>query len=831
MGTRTNTAMNFRTTYLLFGVLVGLLGLFLLTQLKTRPEAAVGYVLPSLHEPDVKTKDIDAVEIDRRSPKEEKLVFIRGENGWKLDKPAVRADGTTVDQLIDQVFRAGKEEKAVDLTSNLKQYGLETPSAVITLRKGADKTWTLTLGDESPGSKENALVYVTSSDSPKEVMAVRRTSLDYAFKNLNDFRARDLLSEGVLNFPEAVTHVKLQADKAEPVVLDKTAKGQWRFEKPAYGQADEGGDFVPAPGREENRQTGVRGLLTDLAGLRVEADADFVADDVTDLAKYGLEDGKPVWLRVEIKRKASGVTADADAKDKTVEAVLLVGNKTDDKGAKRYARLESERSVVAVPEAKLQTVIESATKPETLRNRDLVHLDAIKTDAINVQNGDGLIELRRAGISETWKLYQGNKLVSDADFSAVQDLMKDLNTKRQVKEFPDPAKSAEYGFDKPTAVVSVWVEGVAKDEKKDDKKEEKKDAQAPKLKSDKPTVKLTFGKKGNGLVYVRREADGETTVLAVADTLLTRVGQGQLAYRDRTLPSFSESADVAKLTLTRGNDTFVLQKEKKDDKSPSVWRFQEPKSLAGKAADAKAVDRILGELRRLRPEKLVADKPADLDRFGLKQPQAKAVVTVKKDDKKTEDHVYLFGKDTEGGLYAKLGSQDLVFIAPPRDMDAVLKGEIQDPTVFHFDANKVKGVTLAGWKNLGIGTITLELERAAGQGWTVKRPPDFSLDQSQADAFVKSLSDLAAVRFVSRNAEPKPAYQLDAKERAMLIEVTLDGEKAPLTLTVGAQDTKEKGYYAASSTLPRDVFLLPQARFEAMLTQGPKYFSKGTDKK
>src|SRR5262249_33809861 len=195
--------MNFRTTYVLFGVLISLLGLFLLTQLKKRPGVETAYVLPSLHEDNVKSKDITAIEIDRRRPKEEKLVFVRTDQGWRLDKPAVRADATVVDQLVDQILRAGKEENAVDLTSNLKQFGLEPPSAVITLKKGVDQKWTLSLGDESAGGKENALVYVTSSDAPKEVMAVRRTQIDSLFKSINELRARDLLSEGVLNFPEA----------------------------------------------------------------------------------------------------------------------------------------------------------------------------------------------------------------------------------------------------------------------------------------------------------------------------------------------------------------------------------------------------------------------------------------------------------------------------------------------------------------------------------------------------------------------------------------------------------------------------------------------------
>ena len=97
------------------------------------------------------------------------------------------------------------------------------------------------------------------------------------------------------------------------------------------------------------------------------------------------------------------------------------------------------------------------------------------------------------------------------------------------------------------------------DEKKD-KKGEKKDAE-PKLKDAKPTVKLTFGKKDNNVVYVRRETGSDKAIVAVPATLLAKVDQGRLAYLDRTLPSFSENADVSGLVLQRGGQTFDSAKE------------------------------------------------------------------------------------------------------------------------------------------------------------------------------------------------------------------------------------------------------------------------------
>jgi len=58
------------------------------------------------------------------------------------------------------------------------------------------------------------------------------------------------------------------------------------------------------------------------------------------------------------------------------------------------------------------------------------------------------------------------------------------------------------------------------------------------------------------------------------------------------------------------------------------------------------------------------------------------------------------------------------------------------------------------------------------------------------------------------------------------VELTVEGGKQPPTLTFGALDAEAKAYFAAASTLPNDVFLLPQSRFEKLATTGIKYFSK-----
>src|SRR5260370_39173889 len=88
--------MNFKTTYILFGVLMGTMGLFLLSQMfgkKSKEEYT--YVLPSLHDvvKPVKADAMDRVQIERFGPQAETLLFYRNEQGdWRLKQPGVRAE-------------------------------------------------------------------------------------------------------------------------------------------------------------------------------------------------------------------------------------------------------------------------------------------------------------------------------------------------------------------------------------------------------------------------------------------------------------------------------------------------------------------------------------------------------------------------------------------------------------------------------------------------------------------------------------------------------------------------------------------------------------------
>jgi hypothetical protein len=812
------------------------------------------YVLPSLHKDTknpVNPDYFDSIEIDRRRPKEEKLLFLKKDTGWEMEKPyPLHVDVNQVTTLIRQVVDARRESQS-DVVKNLKYYELDQPATVIILKKGADKEWKLNVGTQGPGSGSSGVVYVTSSDRPSEPLVVKRGDLDTLFKGIDDFRSKDLLEASAFN----TSYINLQEPKKEPVILDKGGDGIWHFEKPPFGEAALKGEGPPGLGSSSNQPksiTGVQDLLEAVGAIRVESNADFGPPDASDadLAKFGLEKGKPAYLRIEIKRTAGGLLGTGGEPKPTIQDALLVGNLVEAPGAKkagdkdekkpadqtpkRYVRLESERAVSKVDAKKFEGIVKVAGNPSALRNRNLVTVNKSDIDAINIQNAAGSFKIRGKLGKPNQRLFVGSGKPRNADDSAVRGLLDALTKDRLIKDFPDPAKEAEMGFDKPQAVVSLWANGIKEEEKKDDKKDEKKDKPEdkkdtdaePQLKDEKPTVKLTFGKKADNGVYVRREIGDQKLLAIVPDSVLTTVTQGPLAFQDKNLPSFSENATVEDVVLDRGSQVFDVAQEKKDDKSPAVWKLKKPDALAGRNADPQQMNKILAALRGLRPVKLVAEGPADLDKYGLKTPQVKATVKIKGADNKTEDWVYLFGKETEDktGVYAKQDKHDMIFVAP-QDVLTTLRGELQDPTIFQFESAKIKEVKITGWKAQQGFLITLDLERKGPGEWTVKAPPGFDLDNRQADQFVQYLSHLRAERFVVRQKGPQPEHKLGAQEAALHVEITVEGEKSPLTLTIGALDTKEKAYYAQASTVPGDVFLVSQVNFE-LVVSGPKYFSK-----
>ena len=307
-------------------------------------------------------------------------------------------------------------------------------------------------------------------------------------------------------------------------------------------------------------------------------------------------------------------------------------------------------------------------------------------------------------------------------------------------------------------------------------------------------------------------------------TVLDRVSEGKLSYFDHQLPTLPLGSDAVRIVLTRGNETLELERSKAADGAVS-WKIKAPKEMAGRTVEPGKLNRILHDFSSLVAEKLVADKVTDndLERFGLKTPSAKIVFGIEK-DKKPEEQTFLLGKETDDkqGYYAKSGTKDLVFVLRKAIWDD-LQGDLQDATVLHLDLSKVRGMKITGWQDVIGAPITLDLLRKSATDWQVKAPPDYKLDAAVAESFLAGLNGMKALRFVSPRGGPKPEQKFDLKDGGLQIVLTVDGEKEPITIQVGAKTAE--GWYVMCSKLPQEVFLVPLDRFEKVKSK-PAYFKK-----
>ncbi len=836
--------MNFKTTYILFGFLGGVFVLLALA-LFMDPGAvdSAAFIFPSMRsgKNTIQVDEIDRVEIDRKKPTAEKLVFELDPNTkrWNMTSPrATRADKFAIQEIVRQL-REAKPDPEADRPSNLAQWGLDDPSAVITLKKkDSEHSINLKLGNISPG-ETSAVVYALASDNSRSPIAIKKSLLDSVFKAQIAFREKDLLCPSVSD----IKSFQVEESGKKTVALAKSGESKWRYSIPAtYGEADYDGGENNDPLKVSG---GARGLLMNLSNLKVEykddKSNDFVTDENPDLNKYKLDATKDKVLQLSIERIEEG------DKISSPKLIVALAEKVGENKDKYYAMVDDgKKEVVRIGTGVIEPFLRLIADPEGLRERTLVKFTPLeKPDAVSLKNSYGFLEFQKPDPTKPWLLYRPGKDSPDSiNEATITNLFSVFGQKGQIKSFVDaPAKDADLDLDKPQAEFSFYIDGIDKTVKKDETKEEKKEdvkkdekakeekkevtkAEKLNLKLGEPRLKLLFGKRENGLVVFKRIEGKEITYGKVPETLLDKLKESPLSYLDPIVPKFTESSDVSenvtRLSISRAGKVFEVAREKKED----PWKFVSPKEQAGKVADAGLVQNALSSLNNLKANKLVAEKApeGELTReFGLIPPAIKAVITTGK-DKDAKSFEYLFGKESpdKAGLYAKQAWNDFVFVTDRTAINA-LEAELQDLVVFpKLDANKIEYVKITGWQALLGSPFAIELERKE-KTWVAKAPPEFKLDPTKVEFLVQALAILKAEKFVSFNSEAKPEQELDLAKGAIQIEFRLQGEKDSMKLTLGKLEG-DKSYFATSGKLVGDVILVPKAAFESMRVK-PAYFS------
>jgi ribosomal protein L12E/L44/L45/RPP1/RPP2 len=815
--------MNPKTTLVMGIVFVGVLAtVAMLKSMHTLTDAERAVrrdkVIPELH--DVDPDNLTQVALTRDKEQFE-FNYVESGDRWQMTKPldvlaqtsAVRDLFFDLKNLARRDSAAKKDEKAGVFTpksqSDLVEYGLDSPSSSITVTfkpKGSDKAKSVTLQIGSATADKEGLYVKLPTE--KVVFVVNKSNLRSLEKKANDFRQQKLITVGRFDSD------MVRFEWLDRVVGAEKQDAKWHLVDPVADRAD------------ANK---VEELIGKLGELKADGDADYIEDAPADLSKYGLDTPQ---LVAEIRKPGSKPKTDDKKKSKekekpTIVEKVLIGKPVEGREDKVYAKLADQKYVIAVA---ANTVKDLEKQPNELRSHDLVEVTQADVDYVRLHSERSGTEVALAKKDFDWEIVQPKTI--KAEQAAVTELVRKIDD-LDIKEFLDQGDRSEYGLEQPAVTVAIWQKGLKADDKeardkakKDQKNEQKKDETSSASEPKGEPIRVSFGKVDDEkkLVYVRRGDDA--TIFGVSsEGLMDIVDRNYLAYRRKQVLSFNQS-DVAKLVIRRDGKTFGAEhKKQKEDDIQETWRLIDPVDAP---ADSNTISKILGSFSRLNAKKFITEEGADLKVYGLEEPRIRATATLKQvGDKESEQHVLLVGNESEdGGYYAKLGADNLIF-SVDRPLIDDLNSELRDHTVLKFDSFKVDGLTLtwADGKTLELAYKKPE-EQTTIKAWSVVNDDEFKLDTRKVTELVSQLAMLNADRFSQYDGDFTEAQGL--LQPALLIEVTLEGESTPKTLRIGAAEGDRRNVTTGEKSGP--VALVPEDRFKDVLT-GPAHFAQPEEKK
>src|SRR5262245_62033342 len=352
--------------------------------------------------------DVTAVEVKRGT---DVLKFQRDGDAWRMLTPvATRADRGAVDELITSVITAKADREISANPASPAEYGLDAPSADITVTLKDGKHIGLQLGAKNPTG-----VWVYGREVGKSaVLALPDGILRDATRPVADYRDKTVLAFDRSN----VTGIDIAAPD-ESLGL-ASADGTWKLTRPVSRPADP--DVV-------------NDFLEKLGSARVK---EFVAENPPSLQSYGLD--RPVRVDIHTGRDNERATQ-----------TLLVG-RADPTKQGLYAMRPGESSVLLLPEELDKSLPRTAA---ALRDKTVLAFDRDKIAKIEIDGPKGAVTLARE--KNQWRIAAPEALAADqVEAGALLQKLRSLKAQAFLTE--DASGIPRY-LVKPTLRVTVTDEG------------------------------------------------------------------------------------------------------------------------------------------------------------------------------------------------------------------------------------------------------------------------------------------------------------------------------------------------------------------------------------
>ena len=520
---------------------------------------------------------------------------------------------------------------------------------------------------------------------------------------------------------------------------------------------------VEAPVKDRADSTVMSSLLTSAELMRSERTIDNDGKGVTkdQLKDFGLTDTQ------------TKLTFTVDGKP--VE--LLFGKDTAIEN-RVYVMLEGSKSVEVVVNSLRNDI---SKKPDEFRDKKLSDLSLSQIKKAVFKSAAGEIEVEKT--NEHWSLTR--PLKARGDDSKVGDTISQALTARVEAFVPDTTKLGEYGLEQPKGTITLTVDG-----------------------KDQPQV-LSIGgnpkdEKDKEKVYARLSSRDAVVLLPKAIGELLNVKPNDL--RDKKLVQFNSDI-VDRVTIEpAGKDKLVLAR-----KGKTGWVRKTDKDIDVNNAQ---VDRLLSELAAASVNDFVADVATDLPKYGLDQPVVKVTLSSFSSENTAETKAgekpivtVLFGKNTDGKVFAKLDEDPFILSTP----DSILDSIIADPLQLQpLDIYKNKADDIVSFEVVRPGQPTLSFERDKDKNWKLAKGDD-KVNTINVQSLVNTLATLHAVRWIGATL---PEHNLGNPDTVVTFKTS--GNTLG-KLSIGAADATEMRFASAEGL--NGTFLVPKPDYEAFTAQ------------
>jgi Domain of unknown function (DUF4340) len=714
--------------------------------------------------------DIKSIEITRGT--EEPFTLAQDGSSWRITAPLqASVDAGQIQPLASALASVRAERYEAHSAPDLALYGLQPPSLRVKFRMAEKKP--ALAGQEPKEEIKERVLLVGKPEPPKvEVKKEEKKGKDDPFaKKDEEMPGRFARLEGdehpaVLVIPDSLFK---EADKSlldllnrKLLSVDASAVTKIQSATPAgtVTLVREGNNWKPEGAVFAVDKPTIDALVKLAGNLSATRYADYGSK--VDWAKYGLDsNAKPTTF---------SITVGADTHK--VELGKAAGEKQPD--GERFARVDGGQGVAVLPAA--------AAKELSRGKLDFVDRSLLKFDLLDLQTirrtmGKDELELKQ-GATGGWEITKPS--AQRGDFEGLEDLATKLSTLRAERIAAVDVKDLKlFGLEAPAAILRLELTGGDKASQKVLKVGQPVDAKHP---------------EGERFAQV----EGSATVAVLPAALAKRLVADPIKFRDRSLASFV-NADKIQIEYQQPTGarkvTFV--------KGAGGWKMTEP--LEADAED-EALRELHDSLARLRAEELVADKPANLQPYGLDQPRARWK---------------LFSGDREV-LSLLVGQREKIGEKKKDGFRAFAKLEKGDPVAL-LDMGLTSKLAAeyrkrSLWEPLDVAQASeLRVETADGPGsfmltrgalgWIDPKNPADRLSTEAVNDVLDALASLKAEQFVADKGADAKLFGLAPARKTVTVS-TQSGQKR--TLLLGRLDESKRAYGKLDDPARTDVFLLSE---------------------